>query len=187
MVTGEDGKKKYGIEDINGGGINLDPGEDRYIAGQVTPKVLMGTNIGFRYKDFDVSVQVNGAFGHKIYNGTSLTYMNMNSFPDYNVLKDAPRDNIHDLVATDYWLEDGDYVNIDYLTLGWNIPVKIWNKKGKYPLRISFSVTNVATITGYSGLTPMINSQVLDATLGLDDKRSYPVSRSYTLGVNLRF
>lgn len=48
---------------------------------------------------------MNGAFGHKIYNGTSLTYMNMNIFPDYNVMKKAPGRNIKDQTATDYWLE----------------------------------------------------------------------------------
>ena len=53
---------------------------------------------------------MNGAFGHKIYNGTSLTYMNMNIFPDYNVMKKAPGRNIKDQTATDYWLEKGDYI-----------------------------------------------------------------------------
>lgn len=186
LITGEDGKKKYGIEDLNGGGVNLEAGEDRYIAGQVTPKTLLGSNIGLRFKDFDLSLQINGAFGHKIYNGTSLTYMNMNSFPDYNVLKKAPKSNIYDIVATDYWLEDGDYINIDYLTIGWNLPQRLLKKKSQ-SLRLSFSVTNLATITGYSGLTPMINSLVLDNTLGLDDKRSYPVSRSFTLGLHFKF
>jgi hypothetical protein len=46
---------------------------------------------------------------------------------------------------------------------------------------------NVATITGYSGMTPMINSSVVNNTLGLDDKRNYPVYRSYSLGLNIQF
>lgn len=187
LVTGSDGKNKYGVADLNGGGVNLDEGEDRYVAGQVMPKVLLGSNIGFRYKDIDLSVQINGAFGHKIYNGTSLTYMNMNSFPDYNILKKAPGMNIYDLTVTDYWLESGDYVNIDYATIGWNVPVKLFKNKEGQSFRLFFSVANLATITGYSGLTPMINNQVLDGTLGLDDKRSYPVSRSYAIGVNIIF
>ena len=80
-----DGTKMYEIADLNGDGV-ADAGSDRYIAGQATPKWTMGSNISFRYKDFDVSLQINGAFGHKIYNGTALTYMNMGSFPDYNVM-----------------------------------------------------------------------------------------------------
>ena len=62
------------------GKVNIEDGGDRYIAGQATPKMTLGSNISFRYKDFDIS-QMNGAFGHKIYNGTSLTYMNMSSSP----------------------------------------------------------------------------------------------------------
>lgn len=81
----------YGIADLNGGGVSLEDGEDRYVAGQAVPKTILGSNISFRYKRFDLSLQINGAFGHKIYNGTSLTYMNMNIFPDYNVMKKAPK------------------------------------------------------------------------------------------------
>ena len=71
----------YGIADLNGGGVSLEDGEDRCVAGQAVPKTILGSNISFRYKRFDLSLQINGAFGHKIYNGTSLTYMNMNIFP----------------------------------------------------------------------------------------------------------
>lgn len=181
----ENGNYKYDIKDKNGdGSIDMSDGGDRYIAGQATPKVTLGSNISFRWKDLDVSVQINGAFGHKIYNGTSLAYMNMSNFPDYNVLKEAPARKIVDQNVTDYWLERGDYVNIDYLTVGYNIPVK-----ARYvsSLRVSASIDNLATITGYSGLTPMINSYVFNKTMGIDDKRSYPVSRTYSLGLSIRF
>lgn len=70
--------------------VDLADGKDRYIVGQAMPKALLGANIGFRYKQFDIQVQMNGAFGHKIYNGTSLSYMNMSQFPTYNVLAEAP-------------------------------------------------------------------------------------------------
>lgn len=179
------GGYKYAVADLNGGGVNLEDGEDRYIAGQAMPKTLLGSNFSFRYKNFDVSLQVNGAFGHKIFNGTSLTYMNMNALPDYNVMADAPKRKIKDQTATDYWLEKGDYINFDYLTIGWRVPLK--------PaamirfMRIAFTVNNLATITGYSGLTPLINSSTVDATLGVDDKRTYPLSRVYTLSLSLNF
>ncbi len=181
----ENGNYKYDIKDKNGdGSIDMSDRGDRYIAGQATPKVTLGSNINFRWKDLDVSVQINGAFGHKIYNGTSLAYMNMSNFPDYNVLKEAPARKIVDQNVTDYWLERGDYVNIDYLTVGYNIPVK-----ARYvsSLRVSASIDNLATITAYSGLTPMINSYVFNRTMGIDDKRSYPVSRTYSLGLSIRF
>jgi hypothetical protein len=134
----------------------------------------------------DIAVQMNGAFGHKIYNGTSLTYMNMNSFPEYNVMAKAPKQNIKDQTATDYWLEKGDYLNFDYVTVGWNVPT---GKAAKYlrSLRLSLTVNNLATICSYSGLTPMINSSTVNSTLGVDDKRSYPLARTYTMGLSVNF
>ena len=185
FIGDEDGEQSYDIEDLNHDGIKS-TGSDRYIAGQATPKWTLGSNISFRYKDFDISLQMNGAFGHKIYNGTALTYMNMTSFPDYNVMKDAPKKRIYDQVATDYWLEPGDYLNFDYLTVGWNVPIR-----NKVPLisqlRLALSINNLGTITSYSGLTPMINSYVVNETLGIDDKRSYPPYRSYSIGVSASF
>lgn len=186
VKTNSNGESVYDIADLNGGGVSLEDGEDRYVAGQAVPKALLGSNISLRYKRWDISIQINGAFGHKIYNGTSLTYMNMNIFPDYNVMKEAPKRNIKDQTATDYWLERGDYVNFDYLTVGWNIPV---HKVKKYlqSFRLAFTVNNLATISGYSGLTPMINSSTVNATLGMDDKRTYPLARTYTLGLSINF
>lgn len=166
--------------------INIEDGKDRRIAGQAMPKVLLGGNISFRYKDFDIQTQLSGAFGHKIYNGTSLTYMNMNTFPTYNVLPDAPAKNIKDNTVTDYWLERGDYVHIDYVTLGYNVPMGTL-KKWVNTLRVTFSVNNLATITHYSGLSPMINSTTVGSNLGIDDKQFYPLTRTYSLGLSINF
>lgn len=186
LVSDGNGGNKYDVADLNGNGVSLEDGEDRYIAGQAVPKAIVGSNISFRYKDFDLSVQINGAFGHKIYNGTSLTYMNMGIFPDYNVMKGAPKANINDQTATDYWLERGDYINFDYITAGWNVPLR-GVKKYLQNLRLTFTVNNLATITGYSGVSPMINSSTVNKTLGLDDKRNYPLARTYTLGLIINF
>lgn len=185
LVSDGKGGYTYDIADLNGEGVSLEDGEDRYIAGQAVPKTLLGSNISFRYKRFDISVQINGAFGHKIYNGTSLTYMNTNIFPDYNIMRDAVKYTIKDQTATDYWLEKGDYVNFDYVTIGWDVPME----KCKYikALRLAFTVNNLATITGYSGLSPMINSSTINSTVGVDDKRGYPLSRIYTLGLSINF
>lgn len=185
LVSDGNGGYKYDIADLNGGGADMEDGEDRYIAGQAVPKVMLGSNISFRYRRFDVSLQVNGAFGHKIYNGTALTYMNMNSLPDYNVMADAPARMITDQTATDYWLESGNYVHFDYLTLGWTPPLR----EGKLlkSIRLAFTVNNLGTLSAYSGLTPLINSTQVDSTLGVDDKRTYPLSRTYTLSLSLNF
>ncbi|MBQ7210306.1 MAG: SusC/RagA family TonB-linked outer membrane protein, partial [Paludibacteraceae bacterium] len=92
---------------------------------------------------------------------------------------------INDMTVTDYWLERGDYVNIDYLTIGYNIPLKPQTRVSR--LRVSASVNNLATISAYSGLTPIINSSVINSTLGVDDKNSYPVSRTYSVALLLQF
>lgn len=165
--------------------IDLSDGKDRYVAGQAMPKYYLGGNVSVRWKQFDISTQFTGAFGHKIYNGTSLTYMNMSQFPTYNVMKGAPEKNIKDQTVTDYWLEKGDYVHFDYITLGWTMNTK--NTDVIKSLRITFSVNNLATITNYSGLSPMINSSTVGSDLGVDDKRFYPLSRTYSLGLSVNF
>jgi len=166
--------------------INLNNGADRYFAGQAMPKVIMGSNISFRYKAFDIQTQMNGAFGHKIYNGTSLSYMNMNVFPTYNVLPNAPTKKIFDSTVTDYWLEKGDYLHIAYVTLGYNFNVEKMNNWAN-SIRLTASVNNLHTFTNYSGLSPMINSTTVNGELGLDDKRFYPLSRTYSLGLSINF
>ena len=172
FTTAADGSKRYDLT------------TEKYICGQATPKAMMGSNIAFRYKQLDITMQVNGAFGHKIYNGTALAYMNMASLPNYNVMQGAPEMNIQDQDISDYWLEPGDYVNFDYVTLGWNVLVR-----SRYisKLRVACSVNNLATITSYSGLTPMINSSVVDSTLGVDDKRAIPPYRTYSLALSIQF
>ena len=166
--------------------ININNGEDRYFAGQAMPKVILGSNINFRYKAFDIQTQLNGAFGHKIYNGTSLSYMNMNTFPTYNVLPNAPEMKIFDSTVTDYWLEKGDYLHIAYITVGYNFNVEKM-KHWVNSIRLTGSVNNLHTITNYSGLSPMINSTTVNGELGLDDKRFYPLSRTYSLGLSINF
>ena len=185
LVKNEMGGYSYDIEDLNKDGhVDLSDGGDRYIAGQATPKLTLGSNISIRYKALDVSIQINGAFGHKIFNGTGLAYNNMSIFPDYNVMKGAPEKNIIDQNVSDYWLENGDYINIEHLTMGYNVPLK---SKSVKSLRLSASINNLATITGYSGLTPMVNSYVVSNTLGIDDKRTYPLYRTFSLGVSVQF
>ncbi len=172
MTIDENGARHYEIT------------KESYICGQATPKMRLGSNFAFRYRHWDIALQANGAFGHHIYNGTALTFMNMLSLPNYNVLEEAPAMNIQDQTISDYWLERGDYVNIDYVTVGWNVPMK-WRFVRNF--RVSLSVNNLCTFTSYSGLTPMINSSVVNSTLGVDDKNTFPVYRTYSMGVSIQF
>ncbi len=70
--------------------------------------------------------------------------------------------------------------------MGWNIPVNS-ERCVISAMRLSLSVNNLATITAYHGLTPMINSSVVNNTLGIDDKRSFPPYRSFCFGVSISF
>lgn len=195
----EDGQ--YILEDIDGDG-NIDTGDsgDRRICGQAIPKCYLGADLNFKYKNWDLTMQFNGAFGHKIYNGTSMTYSNYNNFPTYNLLADAGKHNdgkgIRDIQISDYWLENGDYVNLEYITIGYNFTKRQLRSKFLESIRIALSCNNVCTITGYSGLTPMINSAstvrqsegtTTYGTLGVDDKRIYPLTRTFSLSVNVKF
>jgi hypothetical protein len=83
-------------------------------------------------------------------------------------------------------LEKGDYVNIDYVTLGYTFNTEKISKVIKN-IRLTASVNNVHTFTNYSGLSPMINSTVVGSDMGVDDKRFYPLSRTYSIGLNLNF
>lgn len=172
VVYDEQGRGSYNIS------------SEKYVCGQAMPKMRLGSNIAFRYRQWDVALQANGAFGHKIFNGTKLTYMNMLSVPNYNVMVGAPEKNIQAQALSDYYLERGDYLNVDYVTVGWNVPVKC---KYIQTLRVSASVNNLLTITSYSGLTPMINSSVVSSTLGVDDKNVIPPYRTYSMGVSIQF
>ncbi|MCQ2238521.1 MAG: TonB-dependent receptor [Bacteroidaceae bacterium] len=198
---GFDETGNYILEDLNGDG-KIDTsteGGDRYIAGQALPKMTAGLNLAFKYKNWDLTAQFNGAFGHKIYNGTSETYMNMNMINAYNVLAAAPTGGngkgIYGIINSDYWLEKGDYVNLEYITLGYNFNMK--NVKAIQNLRLALSCNNVATFTGYSGLTPLINSTSISGlesigegtvgNMGVDDKRVYPLQRTFSLQLNVTF
>ncbi len=179
----ENDKKTYAFEDLDGDGV-IDQGDtgDREILGQVTPKVTASLNCQVSYKNFDFSAQFKGAYGHKIYNYTYCTLNNLNQFPSYNVLATASDMGIYEITHTSYWLEKGDYTNIEYITLGYNIPNKTKYISGA---RIALSCNNVGTITKYSGLTPMIRTDPL--TGGVDTRNIYPIVRTYTLQISFNF
>lgn len=195
-------KNQYEFQDLNGD-KTIDTGDsgDRQVCGQSLPKYYLSMNYTFKYKNWDLTTQFNGAFGHKIYNGTSMTYSNMSSFPTYNVLKKALNENsgkgIYDIQISDYWLQKGDYLNFEYLQLGYTFtPKQLKALHIINNLHVGFSVNNICTFTSYKGLTPMINSASLSrqnegtttyGTMGVDDKRIYPLTRTYMLSLSVKF
>ncbi|MCI1778496.1 MAG: SusC/RagA family TonB-linked outer membrane protein [Bacteroidales bacterium] len=191
--TGIDENGQYILEDLDGNG-SVDTGDsgDRYIAGNSIPKSYLGMNLSFKYKHWDLQTQFNGAFGFKIYDGTGMTYSNYSNFPTYNLLSSAKNENggkgIYDIQVSDYWLKKGDYLNFEYASLGYTFDTK---KSGighiVKNIRLGLSVNNICTITGYPGLTPMINSAGLSETLGVDDKDIYPLVRTFLFSLSVKF
>jgi hypothetical protein len=183
--TDDAGKKTYKFKDVNGDdGITLDDEGDREYLGQATPKVFASFGGTFRYKNWDLSTQLNGGFGHHIYNFTSLRLSNLGAFPTYNVLKTAEELGVYNAQHTSYWLEKGDYVNIEYITLGYNLPASKLGLKNIKGLRFALSCNNVATFTGYSGLTPMLNNATIGGGI---DNNVFPIMRTYTAMLSVKF
>jgi TonB-linked SusC/RagA family outer membrane protein len=191
--TGIDENGQYILADLDKNGT-VDTGDngDRYVAGNSIPKAYMGLNLSFKYKKWDFSAQFDGAFGHKIYDGSGMSLSNFNNFPTYNVLSSAKNKNggkgIYDIQISDYWLKKGDYINFEYASLGYTFNTnKLGISNVIKSLRLSFSVNNICTITGYPGLTPMINSASLSAGgLGVDSQ-IYPFSRTSMFSLTIKF
>jgi TonB-linked SusC/RagA family outer membrane protein len=154
-------------------------------------QVFLGWNNSFRYKNFDLNIQLTGQFGFKILNQQRMFYEN-NSI-QYNRLKSAadpvygqrPLATSQAQAFVSYYLEDGDYVKFDNVTLGYNMDA---SKLSKYfsKARLYMSGQNFWIITNYSGLDPeLANANFV--TPGSDFRDKYPTIRSFTVGLNVTF
>lgn len=193
-VVDVDEEGRWIYEDRNGNLVNYKDfthaPEDKHIIGNGLPKYYAGWNNNFRYKNFDLSITMRGAFGFQIINSARMNYENVKNARMENRLK-----SVNDLVFgkhtlspevepefNSYYVEDGDYWKIDNITLGYS-----FGNIGKYikSLRIYGSVLNALTITGYKGIDPEVSTDGL--TPGYDTRDRYPSVRSFTLGVNVKF
>ena len=167
--------------------------EDRVYKGSSFPKTTFGFNGNFTYKNFDLSVFIQGASGAFAYNGyrftstypahTSVAGANLSSialdtWSAKNPNATNPRLTIEDsnqnIRMSDFWLESTDYVRIKNLSIGYNL-------KGNDvfdALRIYATAQNLITWTNYSGLDPEVGNNGVDGG-------QYPVSRVFTLGFNV--
>lgn len=163
----------------------------RQYLGTGLPKVYLGWNNTFRYKNFDLSFQMTSQLGFKILNEPRAFYEN-NSIA-YNRLKSvkkAPYGGQYTLSSAQkqtivsYYLERGDFLKMTNMTIGYTVPVS----ENKYikGVRAYVSGDNLFCITGYDGLDPELsNSEATYA--GIDRRDKYPVIRSFTFGVNVTF
>lgn len=180
----DDGKwlfyKKDGTK-ATAGEVNDD---DKTVLGNGIPKYMASWGNTFRYKNFDLSIFFRGKFGFKILNLQDLYFGNKKWMPN-NVLSSAIGKNAKlndDPHYSDYYLEKGDFVKLDNITLGYNFKL---HTKYIRNLRVYASGRNIATITKYTGLDPELQDTALDS--GIDGRGFYPRTRSYTIGLNLGF
>ena len=156
----------------------------RYI-GNTIPKLFLSWNNTFRYKNFDLNIFMNGAFGHMIYN--SRRAGNLQSSGNANVFRTAyTRDkDVREYggVVTSYFLEHGDFMKIQNVSLGYTL-----NPKSEIirSLRIFLTATDLYTITGYTGTDPALLS-TNGLTPGVDNGVGYPETRVVTLGATITF
>jgi TonB-dependent starch-binding outer membrane protein SusC len=194
------GLKSVGITDDGIWIIQTPKGEDvtlttemyndnyKQYLGNGIPKVNAGLTNTFRYKNFDLSMIFNGAFGFKILNYQRMFYENPNI--NYNMLKSA-FDKVYGKAVlkypqtyVSYYLENGNYVKLDNITLGYTFNTQ--NFSFLKALRIYASAQNLFCITGYKGLDPEIIRSDLQSA-GDDSRDKYPSTRVFTFGLNVTF
>jgi TonB-linked SusC/RagA family outer membrane protein len=224
------GDIKY--KDLNGDGV-IDE-NDRTNIGSPMPKFTFGWTNTFRYKNFDLSVFINGSVGNKVYNYLKMKLTHMNSswtnqlvdvnnrttltaidpdkdytygvnvngvtvwhwYDDITNVKVAntsslPRATINDPNdndrISDRYIEDGSYVRLKNITLGYTFPKRTIQKLHIENLRLYANIQNLLTITGYDGYDPEIGASTASANvMGLDNGR-YPSPTVYSFGLNISF
>lgn len=192
-VVDVDESGKWIYLDKNGNRVNYDEFthsfEDKQILGNGVPKWYLGFNNQFRYKNFDLAINMRGAFGFQIMNGMRMFYENR-SRQDWNRLRSAydkvfGKAVLNTLCSEEfnsYYVENGDYWKIDNITLGYSFSkINKWIKT----LRLYVSVNNAITITGYKGIDPEVSTSGLAPSY--DNRDSYPHTRAFTFGMNVTF
>lgn len=166
--------------------------DDRRVLGNGIPKYYLAFNNTLRWRDFDLAVNMRGAFGFQVLNYQRMYYENP-SILQYNMLKSAfhkvygKRELDYDLAYVSYYVEDGDYWKVDNATLGYAVDPSLLPGVGGVlsSARVYISGRNLFTLTGYKGLDPEVG--VTGLAPGTDARDKYPTTRTFTFGMNLVF
>lgn len=184
--TGKDDSNAETVLDVNGDGI-IDQGSqspDRMIKGSSLPTYTFSVNPTLQYKKFDVSMLWRGSGGNKIYNGIRSNLSYLENIGKSNVLESAiPLGIFTSQYGSDLWLEDGSFVRLENITVGYNLKFK--EQKYIESVRISFTGNNLLLLTNYSGLDPELN--LSGSNGGGGDNGIYPRTRTFALGLNVKF
>lgn len=197
-IDGFDADGNFIFHDENGDGTVT--AEDKTILGNPIPKFSYGFNIEAYWKDFDLSLFFQGVGGNKIFNSRKYEYYfnyanNMvtdvlDSWTPANTNSYLPVAKVENYdggnsLPSEFYVEKGDYFRLKNLQIGYTLPQRISRKAYMESLRFYFSVSNVFTLTKYSGFDPEVSSNTL-FTRGVD-QNSYPNTRTFTLGFNVTF
>lgn len=202
----KDGKKKQPAAepgdikfvDANNDGVIND--DDRVFQGSPFPDFTFALNGNMRYKNFDLSIGLQGVLGNKIYNATRQTLEDVTkgsnflaSCLDYwtpeNKNASHPRltwddPNRNTRAESDRYLENGSYLRLRSVQLGYTFP-QTWFKGAIQHARVYINAENLFTITSYSGYSPDVNAD--NANYRGFDNFIYPTNRTFMLGLNVTF
>lgn len=190
--------------DQNGDGvINSD---DEVYQGSAIPDYEYSLNLSADYKGFDVNVFFQGVGGNKIYNGNDFRLMSMDTGRNYRKAalnawtQDNPNTNIPRAVlgdpnrnnrASTRFLENGDYLRIKTISLGYSLPKKTVDNIGINRLRFFMTGQNLFTFTSYSGLDPEVGASISGQNQSIlsrgIDLNLYPKTKSFIFGMQLEF
>ncbi len=204
-VNPDDGSPVY--RDIAGrdgeGNLVMEPdgvvdSDDRTIIGNPHPDFIFGFTNDFSYKNFDLSIFFQGVVGNDMYNFTRMELewcsgkgnqmaTVLNRWTPTNRDTDIPvASGSYSSVSSTRWIEKGSYLRLKNISLGYNLPKSMLERTFIRNLRIYASAQNLFTITDYTGYNPDVSYRDSNTSLGLD-YGSYPNTRSFTLGVNIKF
>lgn len=160
----------------------------RQVIGNAQPWFTFGWNNSVRYKNFDLSIFLRGVVGNKILNLTRWAYGPRAMAADNIFMKDVKlKDGVvyaNKEQFSDYYLENGSYMKIDNITLGYNFKFKESSLVDR--LRIYITGQNLATITGYSGQDPEVDTTSVWSS-GIDYCDFYPTVATVLFGLNISF
>ena len=155
--------------------------------GNAQPWFTFGWDNSFKYKNFDATVFLRGVVGNKILNLTRWAYGPRDSAADNIFMKDVSKTNTvlsNKAQFSDYYLEDGSYVKLDNITVGYTFKLK--EKSLIDHLRVYVTGQNLATLTAYSGQDPEVNTTSVWSA-GIDYCDFYPTVATVLFGVNISF
>jgi hypothetical protein len=189
------------FKDLDGDGVITD--DDRTFIGDPNPDFTFGLTNTFSYKNFDLNVFFQGAVGGDIYNLTAIQLYNgdsngltdvLNSWTPENTDTDIPRAAIRGRERSSRFVEDGSYMRLKNVALGYTLDNSKLRNIGFSSARLTLSAQNLLTFTNYSGLDPEVSyfgsggeSLGDDNVIQGHDFGNYPNVKSITVGVNLKF